>query len=340
MYWEDMPDKQRDCILHYISNCFNTYFNEAVDAFYKYNNLLGNYESFYIKDTGTSLMEKIVCYYFHKRLRNNPTFKTNYRPEWLKNNITGNNLELDVYWETEGVKYAVEYNGFPHLTDLYQIHKDILKKKLCKCNHVKLYTIQAYPLSEIDDISLLYFYYELGRSYRRTSKEYKSYRNNLLAEIKIRNIDIFDDSFIKIQKDAKIEYLTNLERNKCLNVLDEHLLKKYSFINLSYPVLYHLFKDIFGQIPHYINENSFFTNRYDIKRYIVDWFIQNKSIYHYLDVNNIDYKININIVPYIKYMKLVSGLYIEIDGNTYITISDDDKRNLRIDNDGNLLFIK
>lgn len=131
-----------------------------------------------------------------------------------------------------------------------------------------------------------------------------------------------------------------MERNKCLNVLDEHLLKKYSFINLSYPVLYHLFKDIFGQTPHYINENSFFTNRYDIKRYIVDWFIQNKSIYHYLDVNNIDYKINRNIVPYIKYMKLVSGLYIEIDGNTYITISDDDKRNLRIDNDGNLLFIK
>lgn len=340
MYWENMPDNQRDCILHYISNCFNTYFTDAIDAFYQYNNLLGNYESFYIKDVGTSLMEKIVCYYFNKRLRNNPTFRTNYRPEWLKNNLTGNNLELDLYWETDGVKYAVEYNGFPHLKDLYQMNKDILKKKLCKCNSVKLYTIQAYTLSEIDNISLLYFYYELGRSYRRASKDYKSYRESLLFEIKKRNIDIYDDLFIKKQKEAKIEYLFNLKENKCMNILDDYSLKKYSFINLSYPVLYHLFREVFGQTPHYIHESSFFTDRDNIKRYIVNWFMQNKSIYHYLNLNNIEYKIDSNIAPYLKYMKFVSGLYIEIDGNTYVTISDNDKRNLRIDNDGNLLFIK
>ena len=36
----------------------------------------------------------------------------NYRPDWLKNPLTGKNLELDIYYPE--LKLAVEFNGMQH----------------------------------------------------------------------------------------------------------------------------------------------------------------------------------------------------------------------------------
>lgn len=77
------------------------------------------------------------------------------RPEWLKNPMTGRNLELDCY--NDELSIALEYNGKQHYkytprfhksTEEFelQVYRDILKKKLCNKNGVDLiivpYTVQ------------------------------------------------------------------------------------------------------------------------------------------------------------------------------------------------------
>lgn len=77
------------------------------------------------------------------------TFKT-CRPHWLKNPITGRNLELDGYNEYLGI--AFEYNGIQHYKytprfhrnkdDLeYQVYKDRAKELLCLCHGVDLLVV-------------------------------------------------------------------------------------------------------------------------------------------------------------------------------------------------------
>lgn len=73
------------------------------------------------------------------------------RPDWLKNPLTGRNMELDIY--NEQYKLAIEYNGIQHYkyTPFYhrngikdfeaQKARDITKKKLCEENGVYLITI-------------------------------------------------------------------------------------------------------------------------------------------------------------------------------------------------------
>ena len=51
----------------------------------------------------------------------------NYRPEWLKNPLTGYNLELDIYYPN--LKLAIEINGLHHKLD-YQKYKDNAHEKL------------------------------------------------------------------------------------------------------------------------------------------------------------------------------------------------------------------
>lgn len=69
------------------------------------------------------------------------------RPNLLKNNVTGNNLELDLYNEELGL--AVEYNGKQHYKYCPGIHRnyehfqtqkyrDEIKKHLCKDNNIIL----------------------------------------------------------------------------------------------------------------------------------------------------------------------------------------------------------
>ena len=62
----------------------------------------------------------------------------NHRPDWLKNPITGFNLELDLYFPN--LKLGVEANGYGH-EENYQRWKDGIKEALCLKKGVKLLTI-------------------------------------------------------------------------------------------------------------------------------------------------------------------------------------------------------
>ena len=73
------------------------------------------------------------------------------RPDFLKNNVTGANLELDIY--NEGLKLAIEYNGRQHYDYVPFFHKnyehfqtqkyrDEIKKMLCKQNGIHLIEIK------------------------------------------------------------------------------------------------------------------------------------------------------------------------------------------------------
>ena len=72
------------------------------------------------------------------------------RPDFLKNNVTGHNLELDIY--NEELKVAIEYNGQQHYKYVPFFHKnyehflnqkyrDEIKKMLCKQEGIYLIEI-------------------------------------------------------------------------------------------------------------------------------------------------------------------------------------------------------
>jgi len=75
------------------------------------------------------------------------------RPDFLKNEETGKNLELDAYCETNNFKIAVEYNGSQHYKHVPLYHtedefyklleRDKLKRKLCKKNGVDLIIVPS-----------------------------------------------------------------------------------------------------------------------------------------------------------------------------------------------------
>lgn len=80
------------------------------------------------------------------------------RPDFLKNNVTGMNLELDIY--NEELKLAIEFNGQQHYKYVPFFHKnyehflnqkyrDEIKKMLCKQNNIHLIEI-SYELAPTD----------------------------------------------------------------------------------------------------------------------------------------------------------------------------------------------
>jgi hypothetical protein len=77
-----------------------------------------------------------------------PFIKT--RPDFLKNNVTGHNLELDLY--NDELKLAIEYSGAQHYKYIPFFHKnyehfqtqkyrDEIKKMLCEKNDIQLIEI-------------------------------------------------------------------------------------------------------------------------------------------------------------------------------------------------------
>lgn len=83
-----------------------------------------------------------------------PNYKfTKLRPDWLKNDLTQKNLELDMYNKT--LKIAVEFNGEQHYKFIPYFHKDIetfekqkqrdrLKEEKCNQNNIKLICVPYY----------------------------------------------------------------------------------------------------------------------------------------------------------------------------------------------------
>ena len=99
-------------------------------------------------------IRKILTNYFQKE------FKC-VRPNWLKNVLTGRNLEIDMFCEE--LKLGLEYHGIQHIKFLPHFHKtedkfkdqllrDQLKVRLCKEHGIKLIIIYHYEIENGDDI--------------------------------------------------------------------------------------------------------------------------------------------------------------------------------------------
>lgn len=84
-----------------------------------------------------SRIEYLARKFFEEILPYNVIY--NYRPDWLMNPKTQQNLELDIYFPDLNI--AIEINGILHELP-YQIYKDRLKRKLCKENDVSLFTAE------------------------------------------------------------------------------------------------------------------------------------------------------------------------------------------------------
>ncbi len=77
---------------------------------------------------------------FFKFYYSNEIVFYNYRPDWLKNEMTGKNLELDIYYPN--LKMAAEFQGLHHKLN-YQIKKDGIKKRKCEELGIKLLIITS-----------------------------------------------------------------------------------------------------------------------------------------------------------------------------------------------------
>lgn len=102
------------------------------------------------KSRGEASCKEFIEFYFQK-----PFAKI--RPDFLKNPVTGENLELDMY--NEDLRVAIEYNGSQHYhynpfmhgnsKDKFrnQQYRDMLKKDMCQKNNIVLITV-PYTVSE------------------------------------------------------------------------------------------------------------------------------------------------------------------------------------------------
>lgn len=133
---------------------------------------------------------ELRCKIYLEKIFNKPFNKI--RPNFLKNNVTGYNLELDLYNEELGL--AVEYNGEQHYKYTKGVHKnyehflnqkyrDEIKKMLCYKNNIILIEV-PFKIKEIE----LFLYLKLKEL------NYEIYFNN--EELKN-----------EITKDEVLEYM-------------------------------------------------------------------------------------------------------------------------------------
>lgn len=94
---------------------------------------------FYKVASPENLLKVIVKYYIKEKKF------FNYRPDWLKNSMTGKNLELDIF--IPSLALAVEVQGMHHKT-IYQMKKDEIKRRVCIERGIKL--IEIYDLKQVD----------------------------------------------------------------------------------------------------------------------------------------------------------------------------------------------
>jgi hypothetical protein len=137
-------------LLYIIRNIFKETFNKpaVLDDFFQKTKVEGKVKG---ESRGETLCRKIAEKIFEK-----PFVKV--RPEFLKNNVTGKNLELDIY--NEELKIAIEYDGQQHTKYVPFFHKnyedflnqryrDEIKKMLCKQNGINLISIN-YDVPDAD----------------------------------------------------------------------------------------------------------------------------------------------------------------------------------------------
>lgn len=99
-------------------------------------------------------IKKIVSNYFQTEF-------IKVRPNWLKNHLTGKNLELDIY--SHKLKISIEFQGCQHTQFVPFFHKsqkdfenqiirDHIKQRLCNENGIKLICIHHYDIPNSNDI--------------------------------------------------------------------------------------------------------------------------------------------------------------------------------------------
>ncbi len=123
-----------------------------------------------------------------------------FRPDWLKNQRTGKNLEIDFYL-SKPISIGIEYQGYQHFFESkfggldYRQYKDDLKRKLCKKRKIALIEIfeieyqQMNALSQKEASKYLYrlvksrtngyYFRNFDKQYKKQKKyEYKLYIND------------------------------------------------------------------------------------------------------------------------------------------------------------------
>ena len=137
-------------ILYIVKNLFKESFEKPaiLDTFFNKSQALDKVKN---ESKGETQCRDIVSKIFHK-----PFIKV--RPEFLKNNVTGKNLELDIY--NDELKLAIEYNGRQHYDHIPFFHKsyehfraqkyrDEIKRMLCKQNGIYLIEVR-YDCPDVD----------------------------------------------------------------------------------------------------------------------------------------------------------------------------------------------
>lgn len=117
--------------------------DESFDRIFKKNRALD------LTKVPTESKGETACRQICQKLFGRPFTKI--RPDWLRNNVTGYNLELDIY--NDGLKLAVEYNGKQHYEYVPHFHRqgkeqfrnqqyrDEIKRMLCRENGIRLIEI-------------------------------------------------------------------------------------------------------------------------------------------------------------------------------------------------------
>jgi hypothetical protein len=147
------------CIIFLVLIFFWNFFTNKKGSYTDYNQLINEIFSKPVNNVPNNFLNtKIIkekknyesngekeCRRVLEKLTNKKFIKA--RPDFLKNNVTGHNLELDCF--NEELKLAVEYNGIQHYEFTPRFHsskdaffnskyRDLMKKELCEQNNIKL----------------------------------------------------------------------------------------------------------------------------------------------------------------------------------------------------------
>jgi len=143
------------------------------------------------------LVKKVLKFY----LPRNKVFY-NYRPTWLKNPKTGNNLELDIYYPN--LKLAIEYQGLHHKLE-EQRKKDAIKQSVCdKRGIYLLYICAVYKIKK-----------QLKRLYLKDIQRFKNFEKEIPINLK------------KEIKNYYIDYNTKNSKRYYLNFIHKWNIQKY-----------------------------------------------------------------------------------------------------------------
>ena len=142
--------------------------------------------------SGTSMPEMILLYYLRK-----------YGKTEIIHRYRKLGFELDLYFETNGCKIGIEYDGFLYHKDKDRQNMDLNKNKICEENNIKLYRIRENPLTSLNSTSVDFIY-----NYNK---------RNELEEIISQLIQIFFNELVKVNIDSdisEINLLTDTSKKK------------------------------------------------------------------------------------------------------------------------------